>query len=278
MYKQISENDTLMSSIKPFLGKGEVVKVSEKLKYKDKLYREIRIEKKQFIGSNGNAEGYIYIGENGEIVKDKTVQKELARMGYYYGTFFNEDRRTSIIKALKKEGALNRDSNDYEEIGKALELLSKEEKIREAESMKITMAKVLNIRLFMNEEINEFAEYINSVKEADAAFDEEVLEKAYMLFENVMKANFDNIKAIAEISEYADRLKDIAKKKRKKIINRFNSKITSPLFKLDYQLAYYKRIIATYAKVINMNTSQYMKFFRGNQTSHIDERFNMIRR
>jgi len=276
MYKQINENDELMNAVKPFLEKGEIAKKSESIQYQNKFYREIIIEKKQLM--TRSIQGYIYVSENGEVVKDKSLQKELSRLGYYYEIFFDDRKETSVIKALKKEGDLNRDTNDYYESGKALDKLKKEEELKEAESMKNTMSKVLNIKINMNEKINELSSFVSSLNESKAVFNEEILLKVYGMYENVMKVNFENVKTIGEVKDYCDKIKDAAKKKRKKLTNRFSSKTTLPLFKLDYQLAYYKKIIRTYERVLGMNTSQYMKFFKGNQEKNIDERFSLIRR
>jgi len=66
-------------------------------------------------------------------------------------------------------------------------------------------------------------------------------------------------------------------KERKKLNVRFNQKIVIPIVKASDQISYFRKVIRTYRRVLNMNTSQYIRFLEDINKNKIEERINLIR-
>ncbi|MCR1935370.1 hypothetical protein ACQX0N_13075 [Clostridium tepidum] len=106
---------------------------------------------------------------------------------------------------------------------------------------------------------------------------EESLRKVYKIYEEILKLNFKNIKLIYSGINYYDDIKKSINKKRKSFSIKFNKKISEPLFKLEYQINYFKKLLKTYNKILYMNEREYLKFIYNSENSNINERLCIMR-
>ncbi|HID0866991.1 TPA: hypothetical protein ACXDA0_003566, partial [Clostridium botulinum] len=58
---------------------------------------------------------------------------------------------------------------------------------------------------------------------------------------------------------------------------RFNKKISDPLFKLDYQINYFKKLLKIYNEILCMNEREYLKFIYNSEKENINERLYIVR-
>lgn len=272
-------NNSAPDIINTYIERGEKARITCLLSYNGSVYKEVAFEKKEMMGLQKSSLGYIYLNERDEIVLNKNITRELCRLGYFNEIFFDKNSSLYILKALREKMDVEKDKLDYAEIDKALELLQKEEKLHAAEELKKLMIKIFKTKMDMNDSIKELKDILENLEKegGDNGFNDLILHSAYAKYEEVMKRNFENVKTISFAGYYLDDVKSAATKKRKKWSNRFNSRMTSPLFKLDYQISYFKKVIKTYEPVINMSTPQYMKFFNTNQNKVIEERISKIK-
>lgn len=247
-------------AIQPLKKKGEEFKVSGLINYAGKNYREVIIYKKGFSLVKKEAEGYIYLDEENNVLKSKNVICELARLANFYEVFFSNENGAGIVSALQNEGNVLREKSEFEELITVLDGLGIEG-VREAYEMKNVMSKLLELRQHSNEIIGDLVNDIEALNDKEFVFNDEMLEELYPKYEAAIKQNFEKVKLIASVKNNCDYIKDMADKKRKKLSNRFSRKITAPLLKLTYEIGYFKRVIRTYEKVLDMSSSQYLKFF-----------------
>ena len=106
---------------------------------------------------------------------------------------------------------------------------------------------------------------------------EESLRKVYKIYEEILKLNFKNIQLIYPGINYYDDIKKSINKKRKSFSIKFNKKISEPLFKLEYQINYFKKLLKTYNKILYMNEREYLKFIYNSENSNINERLCIMR-
>lgn len=272
----IEPTDEIKKVIQPLVKKGEELKVSGFINYAGKNYREVIIYKKGFSLTKKEAEGYIFLDEETNVLKSKNVIKELARLSHFYEVFFSNENGGGIISALQNEGSVLRNISEFNEMMNALETLGNDG-VREAFEMKNVMAKLIELRQHSNKIISDIAVELDTLKDREFIFDDEMLEQLYPKYEAAIKQNFEKVKLISSLSECCDYVKDMADKKRKKLSNRFNKKVTAPLMKLTYEIAYFKRIIRTYEKVLDMSSSQYSRFFNNVTKEKIESRCNKAR-
>ncbi|AVQ39581.1 hypothetical protein C7M56_13185 [Clostridium botulinum] len=86
-----------------------------------------------------------------------------------------------------------------------------------------------------------------------------------------------NIKLIYSGIHYYDYIKECVNKKRKSFSIRFNKKLSEPLFKLDYQINYFKKLLKTYNEILCMNERDYLKSVYNSEKHNINERLKVLR-
>ncbi|MCM0650598.1 hypothetical protein NBE98_19715 [Clostridium swellfunianum] len=273
-YKELS--DETIEIIKTYVKKGESCRISGQIVLNNKVYREIIFYKRNLRTFRNENQGYLYLDENNSIVSSKNIQKELAKLAQYYDVFFSDGKNGGILAALQTEEQLEREKGHMEDIITALEFLSSEG-IEGAVKIKDVVYKLPEAREKANKKVNELALLIKNVREENNTFDEAVLQKIYPVYEDVLKLNFEKVRLIGTLYDCCDYVKEQAERQRKKWKIRFKSKLVGPLLKLSDEISYFRRVIRTYEKVLNMNTSQYVKFLNNINKEKIENRFNMVR-
>ncbi len=276
MFGYTEVSDEMMSLIKPYIKKSESCKLSGEIELNGKKYREIIFSKRNIKSFKNEQVGYLYIASDNCVVSSQNIQTELARLANYYEIFFSGDKSIGILAALQTEGVLENERNDKEYVLKGLEFLS-QEGVSDALRVKDVVNKLPDLREKSNTKINELAARINKIKEENQTFNDEVLEKLYPLYEDILKLNFEKVKFIGMLSDCCDFVKDQAEKMRKKWKIRLKSKLVGPLLRVSDEISYFRRVIRTYEKVLNMNSSQYIKFLNNLNKEKIENRANMVR-
>lgn len=276
MFGYIDLPGEVRDSVSSFIKKGEVCKLSGELELNGKAYREVLFSKRNLKSFKNEPQGYVYLSSDNSIVSSANIQKELARLAHYYELFFSGEKGIGILAALQTEEDMEREKGHKEDIVKGLDFLS-EEGISDAERVKKVVTSLPDLREKGNIKINELLSRINEIKSDNKNFNEEQLQKLYPLYEDILRLNFEKVKLIGTLSDCCDYVKNQAEKKRKKWKVRFKSIFVGPLLRVSDEISYLRRIIATYEKVLGMNTPQYMKFLSNLNKEKIENRANMIR-
>lgn len=274
MFKYSRVDEALKEKLNSYTNKGEYLLVSDGIKYKEMEYREVLFNKKNLLIQE--VKGIVYIDENNNIVQDKNIQKSLARLYYYYEIFFCLDKKNNIFKALRNEEDLNKENKDIELSIKALEFLQKE-KIKDTEKIRNILLELPSLRKRTNDLLKEMKSIIENIFNEEDTMSKESFEKVYTIYKEILKLNFKNIKLIYSGIDYYDYIKECVNKKRKSFSIRFNKKLSEPLFKLDYQINYFKKLLKTYNEILCMNERDYLKSVYNSEKHNINERLKILR-
>ncbi|HGG0418793.1 hypothetical protein EXQ30_08880 [Clostridium botulinum] len=274
MFKYFKVDEALKEKLNSYTHKGEYLLVSGGIKYNEIEYREVLFNKKNLLIEE--VKGIVYIDENNNIVQDNNIQKSLARLSYYYEIFFCIDKKNNIFKALRNEEDLCKENKDIELSITALEFLQKE-KIQDTEKVKNILLQLSSLRKKTNDLLKEMESIIESISNEEDTISEESFKKVYPIYKEILKLNFKNIKLIYSGIDYYDYIKECVNKKRKSFSIRFNKKLSEPLFKLDYQINYFKKLLKTYNEILCMNERDYLKSVYNSEKHNINERLCIIR-
>ncbi|EDU39424.1 hypothetical protein B2H94_19170 [Clostridium sporogenes] len=274
MFKYFKVDEALKEKLNSYTHKGEYLLVSVGIKYNEIEYREVLFNKKNLLIEE--VKGIVYIDENNNIIQDKNIQKSLARLSYYYEIFFCINKKNNIFKALRNEEDLCKENKDIELSIKALEFLQKE-KIQDTEKVKNTLLQLSSLRKKINDLLKEMESIIESISNEEDTISEESFKKVHPIYKEILKLNFKNIKLIYSGIDYYDYIKECVNKKRKSFSIRFNKKLSEPLFKLDYQINYFKKLLKTYNEILCMNERDYLESVYNSEKHNINERLCIIR-
>lgn len=274
MFKYFRVDEALKEKLNSYTHKGEYLLVSGGIKYNEIEYREVLFNKKNLLIEE--VKGIVYIDENNNIVQDNNIQKSLARLSYYSEIFFCIDKKNNIFKALRNEEDLCKENKDIELSITALKFLQKE-KIQDTEKVKNILLQLSSLRKKTNDLLKEMESIIESISNEEDTISEESFKKVYPIYKEILKLNFKNIKLIYSGIDYYDYIKECVNKKRKSFSIRFNKKLLEPLFKLDYQINYFKKLLKTYNEILCMNERDYLKSVYNSEKHNINERLCIIR-
>lgn len=268
--KKISEG------LKQYKKGTEAYKVSGKIELNNKFYREVIFTKKNLIRTKAEVKGYLYLDDENKPVIDRILIADLAKLGYYYEMFFNDSKAAGILATLKTEQEIQRERDNVEQIVEGLNFLY-EQKVYAAERVKSVFTRNLNLREKSNVKLQELSSIIVKIKEQDLEFNLELLNKLYPYYEDVLLINFEKVVSIASIKDCIDEVIKEAEKNRKKWGAKFISNMVGKLIKVSDELSYFKRLITIYSSVLQMNSSQYIKYLNNINKEKIEERIGLVR-
>lgn len=262
--------------LNPYKKSSESCKISGIIDCNNKFYREVIFYKRKFLKFKLEVNGYLYLDAENKVINDKSLLKDLFKLGFYYDIFFNDDEAAGILSTLKTEVEVQKEKDIIKEIGEALDYLLKQ-KVYAAERVKTALIKIFNLKEKSNLILKELSNIIVDVKQQDFKFNEELYNKLYTYYEDILKVNFEKIILMASLEDCIDEVIKEAEKKRKKLDARIISNMVGKLIKLSDELSYYKRLMVIYRDVIHMNTNQYVKYLNNLDKERIENRNNLIR-
>ncbi|WP_153016352.1 hypothetical protein [Clostridium tepidiprofundi] len=273
-YEEADNN--VLKIVKSYIKFGERIRVSKSIKLGNKLYREIIINKKFFNKLSNEAVGYLYIDENNNIVDDENIKKEIAKISYFAEMFLDDSNPNSLKSALLSDEDMQKDRNTYKEALEALEGLIKDG-LDEGEKIIHILENMPDLRMKNDEKLREVIYIASEFIDENNYFDDKICKELRSKYVDAMLVNFEKVKLVASGARYYDNIKKSAEKKRKRLSVRFNSKVTIPIFRLDYILSYFKRIIRTYECILKMSNSEYIKRMSTIERENINKKIELIR-
>jgi hypothetical protein len=268
--------DDIKEIIKPYIKRGEKFKVSGDIEFNGKNYREVIIYKKGLMFFSDEVVGYIYISFDNSIVTSTNVLKELSKLGHYYEVFLSEDKKKGIVASLETKDDVESSRREMEDISSGLDFL-RDEGLVGTDKVKYVVKTLPDIKAAMDRKTDELSEKIEKFKERSVAFSEDILKELYPIYEQILVTNFDNVKLISTIADVGDEIQVAAEKKRKKWKVRAKKNIVGKLMRVTDKIVYFKKVLRTYSNVVNMSSSQYLKFFKDLNKEKIETRFKLVR-
>ncbi|MFL0269802.1 hypothetical protein [Candidatus Clostridium radicumherbarum] len=271
-----NEVDKVNAEISPYLKPAEGCKISGAIEVNAKLYKEVIFYKNSFFKFNKEVKGYLYFDDENNLVTDKTIISELAKLCFFYEMFFSEDKTEGILATLKTKADLTRDNEKVKQISDGLDFLLTQ-KVYAAERVKSIFIKNYNLDEKSNSILEELSSNIKTLSDQDSIFNVELFNKLYPYYEEVLKINFEKVLNVASIGDCIEEVRKEAEKIRKKWGVRAMKNMVGKLIKISDELSYFKRLISIYRSVLQMNSSQYLKYLNNTNKDKIEKRISLIR-
>lgn len=265
----------------------EDVVISEPAILSGKKYREVVFIKKIFGKFRDNPKEYLYLDENNVIVNQKAVVERLGRLFFYMDAFLNNGD-DSIIKALQKEGDIEKSNRDFELAKTGLEIIEKRagrDKKSGKDSSQGTDKKLVEdifnklslLRGKTNEKLQLFLEKVKEEKTKHEYFNELMLETILPFYKDAMVCNYEKIQLISKGANQYNNIKKTAEKARKGYAIRFNTHYTEPLMKLHYLMSYFETLLRSYGTISTMTYNQYIKLVSTAGKTNADYKLLVLR-
>lgn len=262
-----------IEKITAVFGKKNKLSISGKLKFGDNTYYEIMGLKKSLFSKN--LYGYVYIDEKCNMIMDKSILKNIAPIAYYYELYFGNDLCMGIKRLVESDENLKKGNKNFELSESGIDMLFING-MEKAEVLKEIFHKMPELRNENNSMLNSLASDVEDLKRTDMALDNEICSRLNDKYEKAMLLNLKKVKLIKSGEDYYDEIKKMADKHLRNLFTRYNSKVRDPISALSYQINYFRMIIRTYEPVLNMNETDYLKFFRNVSKGNINKRTKKI--
>lgn len=257
---------------------GEVSSLSLPIEFEGRRYREI-VYRETFLGKPKKAiSGIIFAAENGELVTDNRIIRELLNLSYYMEIIFDDSSIESFNKAIAPDMEIRKEKRDYEEIINIFEEL-KQSGTSNLENLRGILIVLPQLKVESNELLHKYMDRVNSYASNNFVFTKEVLDGIMPIYRDVLLKNIQRVKYVNSGRHYYDHIKEKAYQLRKKyrwrLIGRGG---IDPLLKLEHTISYFKRMLSVYEQVLNLNEAQYLKYIKNTENQNIEARQKLIRK
>lgn len=259
-----------------YIKHGEIAVITANIEVENSCYREITFLKSTIGVRNNMAEGYVYIDNAGDVVKEKKLKENIAGLAYYNEFYYDTDSKISFSRAFMKNKDIKSDDINFKKATRALEALNLNG-TNETNILKDILENVPKSKLKNNEIIKKIIDKVASSKERSESFNLETKDALQKIYDDLLMINYQMIRTIAEGENYYDDYKNIAKKKIGQFMIKYNRRVSQPLNKLIYELSYFKLMLKTYEKVVNLSYEQYFEYIRKVDKSNLQKRKFLIR-
>lgn len=269
--KDLKEVDEV---IKKYKNKGEETRISIPVEYNGKLYREVMFIHK---GKNRVAVGYSYIDEENNEVEDKSVIRQLAKLGYYLNIFYNDESNLYLKKAMEGINSIKSQKIEYSFICKALDKI-KEEGEEGTEEIRAIAKQVIDLREENDEKILKLLTIADNSISQENNYGENSFQELHNLYRDIMMLNFKRVKLIESGEAYYENILKRCKTHRGFLASIFlGKKKYLPFMKLESLINEYKKILATYEKILDMNETKYEKFLMNVEKDNVNLKMSVVR-
>ncbi|KRQ87411.1 hypothetical protein ABG79_00749 [Caloramator mitchellensis] len=268
-----SELGKYKNSIINFRNSKESAKMSLPIEFEGELYRIIEFNDAGFF--NKEITGYLILTNEGEVVNDKRIQKEVMTLGYYLELLFDEDSLKRLGKAITLDREIKKEIINYND---SIELLKsfKDEGINGVDIIISILEKLPEIKKQNNLAIMEFVNQASKLAEQNLIMSSKLLNDILPIYRKMLLVNLNRINEINKGRAYFDTLKQITSKKKKSIKNKING-LSPRLTRLEMTLDKLINILKIYDRILNMSESKYIEFLKSQDNQNIQNKLNLIR-
>lgn len=267
-------SEELKNIAKTYQKSGEYFKEISELEFNGKTYKEIGFYKRGLSLFGSEVLGYIFVDNDNNVLNSQNVIKELCKLAHYNEAFFSTEKGKGILAALKNKDDVISERLEVDPISSGLDFL-RDNGVLGTEKIKYVVKKLPDAKEVIDKKTEVFAEVINKYR--DKIFNEESLKLIYPYYEEILKLNFENVKLIATVADVCQDVQVAAEKTRKKWAIRAKKNVVGQLIRTSDKIVYFKKVIRTYNDVIDMSTSQYVKFLNNMNKDKIENRARLVR-
>lgn len=277
-YREVTKKEA--KPLKIYKRKFEKIRISGYMSVDGKKYREIIFNKKYLEKITGSITGSVFVDENNDIVVSKELLKKLCKISYMSEILFEDSSNLSIKRIVRSDGDVNREDRDKSSMNEALDLLVKGNAISDDmyTNLKITVNEFYDSKNKDNEFVIKTIDRASElVKKNNNVVYENIINSVLDDYINILLSNFIRVQKLSKQKEMLNLALTKCKAYEKKITTRFMSGRKLNFSKLNYNLYYYIKVINTYAKVINLSSSQYERKLQEIMKENINNRYDNIR-
>lgn len=258
--------------------RGEIALVSKPVEYGGKTYRQI-VFQKTFLGRvKEKMTGLLFITEEGQLVDNSTIKREVLDMVYQFQNIFDEDHIKKLSKTLSTEEEKIRDKEDLDLMLGALEKL-KLEGIEGVDMVVTVLTKLPQIKIENDKAIKEFVEKVDKYQSGESLITREMIEDVKFSYRSILLKNFQRVKLINKGRYFYDNVIKEARSKRKKLSNRVSGfDLYFGMQKLGDQMDKFKKILQMYTKITDMSEDEYTRYLKEMDKTNLAERLLLERK
>lgn len=273
MYDKLPED--IKNRAVSYMKSGEVQDVTKPVLYKGREYFAIVYRKKLLGIKTNNVQGRLIMDSEGGVVEDKTMLKELSRLFYYYGLFF-ENQGMNLKGALKGEEDMEKELREYAQASVALDYLASKD-VYGAGEVKRIIDGYPAMKTEANNVLKEVITKAEDYASKGITFSEEVLNDIFSYYKKAVLMNFEEVKFINTASSYYDALRDQAVKMRRTMGISMNVKFKNAAAKLEIILSFFINIIKFYGDFLNYSPERYWSKMQERDDNNINEYLKSLR-
>jgi hypothetical protein len=258
---------------------NEISSLSKPVEINGKIYREIIFNKTMFGKPNKKIAGTLYISENGDLVKDIKLQKQIASTSYYSEVIFDEAYAKSLQRAITAEAEILKEEAEYETVIGVLEIL-KGEGVEGTDEVANILLGLPSLKRDNNKAIEDFIQKLEEHKQQgeNQTLNRAKINELLTYYRDILIKNFKRVKFINKQKENYNKISEEVSKRRKNIKTRlFDKQTRYMLNKIDHTLTHLQKILTTYDSVLNMSEAEYIKFLDKMDEEKIKSRLEVTR-
>lgn len=269
LYKEISDK---------YKKRGEEALISKPMEFNGKNYRQI-IYNKTFLGRiMESMVGIIIITEDGEIVDNPIIRREVGYLAYQFQNMFDDKHMKKLSNSIIPENDLIRQEQDLEQMLVAFDKL----KNYGIEGVDTVVSVLTKLPDFKRENNKALEEYVNKVNEynskEDIVLTKEMIEDVKISYRTLLIKNFQRVRLVNKGRPYYDAVLTEVRKRRRKLTNRLGGfDFYYGMQKVEDSMVHLKKIIRVYESVVDMSEDEYMKYIKDMDKKNLSERLSLVR-
>lgn len=232
------------------------------MEYDGNIYRKILYYKAKFGKSAAEAVGIVFISDDGRIIKDKEMKRQLVVSFRRMELLLSPRSSKRFKNAYTSEKQLQIDERDYQDIIETMEVL-KEKGTDGTEPICEMLRNLSSAKREINNAVEIYRKCLDKClaqKDKANAKDIDSLYEAYL---GVMVANFKKIRLINTASNDYAKVRKAAIRMRRSVKMLFSfGRIKKGLSDIDYMFSYFSRLLAIYKDVTHMSVDRYKAYLK----------------
>lgn len=257
-------------------GKEHAV-LSIPLKYDGKIYRKILYYETKMAKSGPQTAGIVFISEDGRIIKDKEIKKQLVMRFRRLELLMGPRSAKRFKNAYTSEKQFQIDERDYKDMIETMEVL-KEKGTEGTESVCQMFKNLPAAKREINDAVEVYRKCLDKCNAQTDKADARDIDSLYEAYLGVMAANFKKLKLINTASHEYVSVRKAAIKIRRSIKMIFTyGNIKKGLSDIDYQFSYFSKLLAIYKDVIHMSLDRYKAYLRDMENHEVTLNMELLR-
>lgn len=258
--------------------RGEETLVSKPMEFNGKNYRQI-IYNKAFLGKiRENMVGIIIVTEDGEIVENPIIRREIAYLAYQFQNMFDDEHIRKLRRAIIPENDIIRQEQDLEQMLLALKKL----KDYGIEGIDTVVSVLTRLPDSKRENSKAVEEYIGKIDEynskEDLVLTKEMIEDVKVSYRILLIKNFQRVRLVNKGRFNYDAVLTEARKRRRRLLNRLGGiDFYHGMQKLEDSMVHLKKMLSVYSKIVDMSEDEYIKYLKDMDKKNLSERLTLVR-